>query len=157
MLYGWKEEFDAYKLSRCMCPSNYNRLWDRARYLWKNCHFIIPPLHSTPPLGGFPSEYWHPLWYRKTRMVLLPDGEKMSKICLFGLTWSTNVTDRQMDGHCMTAYASHRAVKISFSYPLHNSPPPSVWINMRVLKLDDCVNFLVQNLQLKGRSPYWNS
>jgi len=23
------------------------------------------PLHSTPPLGGFPSECWHPLWYGK--------------------------------------------------------------------------------------------
>jgi len=31
----WMErEFDAYKLSRRMCPSNYNRFWDRARYLW---------------------------------------------------------------------------------------------------------------------------
>jgi len=31
----WMErEFDAYKLSRCTCPSNYNRFWDRARYLW---------------------------------------------------------------------------------------------------------------------------
>jgi len=28
----WMErEFDAYKLTRCMCPSTYNRLWDRAR------------------------------------------------------------------------------------------------------------------------------
>ena len=34
------------------------------------------PLHSTPPLGGFPSEYRHPVWYGKTRMVGLPDGEK---------------------------------------------------------------------------------
>jgi len=40
----WMErEFDAYKLSRCMCPSNCNRFLDRARYLWKNRHFIIPP------------------------------------------------------------------------------------------------------------------
>ena len=29
-----------------------------------------------PPLGGFPSEYWHPLWDGKTTMVSLPDGEK---------------------------------------------------------------------------------
>ena len=29
----WMErEFDAYKLSRCMCLSNYNRFWDRAIY-----------------------------------------------------------------------------------------------------------------------------
>jgi len=47
----WMErEFDVYKLSRCMCQSNYNRFWDTAKYLWKNRHFIIPPLHSTPPL-----------------------------------------------------------------------------------------------------------
>ena len=29
----WMErEFDAYKLPRCMCQSNYNRFWDTARY-----------------------------------------------------------------------------------------------------------------------------
>ena len=46
----WMErEFDAYKLPRCMCPSNYNRFWDRARYWWKIVIFFIPPLHL---LGG---------------------------------------------------------------------------------------------------------
>ena len=38
------------------------------------------------PLGGFPLEYRHPLWYGKTRMVSLPDGETISKISLFVLT-----------------------------------------------------------------------
>jgi len=47
--------------------------------------FFHTPLHSMPPLGGFPSEYCHPVWYRKTRMVWLPDGEKIWKICLFVL------------------------------------------------------------------------
>jgi len=29
----WMErEFHAYRSSRCMCPSNYNRFLDRARY-----------------------------------------------------------------------------------------------------------------------------
>ena len=74
----WMErEFDAYKLSRCMCPPNYNRFWDRARYLWNHT-----PLHSTPPFGRFPSEYCHPVWYGKTRMVKLPDGKKTLRICL---------------------------------------------------------------------------
>jgi len=92
----WMErKFDAYKLSRCMCPSNYYRFWDTARYLWKSRDFIIPPLHSMPPLGAFPSTYRHPLWDGKTRMVSLPDDKKISKICLFVLTCSTNVTDRQ--------------------------------------------------------------
>ena len=49
--------------------------------------FYHTPLHSTPPLGGgFPSEYRHPLWDGKTRMVSLPDGENISKISLFVLT-----------------------------------------------------------------------
>jgi len=76
----------------------------------KKSSFYHTPLHSTPPLGGFPSEYRHPLWVGKTRMVSLSDGGKIAKISLFVLTWSTNVTDR----HCVTvktALASHRAVK----------------------------------------------
>jgi len=115
----WVErERDAYKLSRCVCQSIYYPFWDTARYLWKKSSFIIPPLHSTPPLGWFPSEYRHPLCDGKTIMVSLSDGEKISKISLFVLTWSTNVTDRQTDRHCVTAktaLASHRAVKISTS------------------------------------------
>jgi len=102
----WMErEFDAYKLSRSMYLSNYYRFWDTARYLWKNLSFYHTPLHSTPPLvgGGVPSEYRHPLWDGKTRMVSLPDGEKISKTSLFVLTWSTNVTDRQTDRYRVTA------------------------------------------------------
>jgi len=64
----------------------------------KKSSFYHTPLHSTPPLGGFPSEYRHPLWDGKTRIVSLPDGEKNSKISLFVLTWSTNVTDGRTDG-----------------------------------------------------------
>jgi len=39
----WIErKFDAYKLSRCMCPSSYNRFWDRARYWSKIVIFSYP-------------------------------------------------------------------------------------------------------------------
>jgi len=65
------------------------------RYIGQKSPFIHTPLHSTPPLGGFPSEYRHPVWYGKTRMVCLPDGEKFSKISLFVLAQLTNVTDRR--------------------------------------------------------------
>jgi len=52
----WMErEFDAYKLSRCMCPSNYNR-YVYSEILVENRQFFSYPLHSTPQLGGFPLE-----------------------------------------------------------------------------------------------------
>jgi len=51
-------------------------------------------LHSTPPLGR--SEYCHSVWCRKTRMVWLPNGEKM-RICLAILTEYRRVTDRRTD------------------------------------------------------------
>jgi len=50
----WIErEFDAYKLSRWMCRSNYNRFWDRAIY-WSKIVIFSYPFHSTHPLRGFP-------------------------------------------------------------------------------------------------------
>jgi len=112
----WMEkEFDAYKLSRCMCPPNYNRFWDRARYLWQNHYFIIP-LAFDAPIRGFPSEYRHPVWYGKTRMVGLPDGEKIEDI-YNGLD-TIPVCDRQTDGYTdilprhICAVHTRRAVKM---------------------------------------------
>ena len=73
--------------------------------LVQNCNTCLLHLHSTPPLGEFPSECRHPVWCGKTRMVWLSDGEKISKTCLFVLTWSTNMTDKRTDKHRMTAVA----------------------------------------------------
>jgi len=70
-------------------------VYSEARYLSRIAFFCLSHLHLFPLLGGFPSEYRHPVWYGKTRMVGLPDGEQIWKICLFVLTWSTNVTDTQ--------------------------------------------------------------
>ena len=43
-----EREFDAYKLSRCMCRSKYYRFWDTARYLWKILSFYHTPCIRSP-------------------------------------------------------------------------------------------------------------
>jgi len=99
----WMErEFDAYKLSRCMCPSTYNRLWDRARYLWKKSSFYHTPLHSTPQLGEFPSECRHPFGMEKLEWCRYPMLKKIRRyVYLFWRdprSWRTDgQTDRQTD------------------------------------------------------------
>ena len=47
--------------------------------------FFIPPCIRRP-LRGVPVGISAPPWKGKTRMVSLPDGEKLSKVCLFVLT-----------------------------------------------------------------------
>ena len=115
----WMErEFDAYKLSRCMCPPNYNRFWDRARYLWKNRHFIIPqsPLHSTPPLGGSRQNIATPFGIEKLEWWGYRWWKKLS-ISLTVWTQYRRVTDRQTEILPRHIRAMHtcRAVKIKLA------------------------------------------
>jgi len=80
-----------------MCPSNYNRFSDIGR----KSSFSHSPLAFDAPVKGFPnfpSEHRHPVWYEKTNMAWLPDGEKISKISLFVFAQLTNVTDRRTPG-----------------------------------------------------------
>ena len=81
----------------------------KARYRLRIVISAYPTCIRCPtPRKGVPSKYRHPVWYGKTRMVWLPDCEKLSTTCLFVLTWSTNVTDtqidRQTDGQTDTAW-----------------------------------------------------
>jgi len=86
-----------------------------------------PPAFDAP-VSGFPSEYRHPVWCEKRRMVWLPDGEKISKIYLFVLTWSTNVSDRRTDIHCMTEIAAL----------MHSIARQKLYADFRVLDLTKC-------------------
>ena len=68
----------AYKLSCCMCPSNYNRFWDRARYLWKIV-ILSYPLHSTPPLGGSRQNIGTPFGTEKLEWCRYPMVKKFRR------------------------------------------------------------------------------
>jgi len=69
------------------------------------------PLAFDAPVRGFPSECRHPLWYGKTRMVSLHDGEKNSKMFVrFDVTHERD--RRTLHDSKDRTYASHRAVKI---------------------------------------------
>jgi len=80
------------------------------------------PLVFDAPVRGFPSEYRHPLRCGKTRMVSLPDGEKISKISLFVLAQLTNVADGLTDTgdsiYRVYAYASRGKNKQKKTYTL---------------------------------------
>jgi len=69
----------------------------RAASLRQQSYFFHTPLHSTPPLGEIPSEYYHPAWCGKTTMVGLPDGEKNFED-MYNRLDSIPACDRQRDG-----------------------------------------------------------
>jgi len=103
MLHGWKENS---MLTNCLAPRAHLTITVseiQRDICGKKIVILLYPLAFDAPVRGFPSEYRHSLWFGKTRMVSLRDGEKISKVCLFVLTWSTNVTDGRTDGHCMAA------------------------------------------------------
>ena len=57
-----------------------------------------PPAFDAPvrELPGLPSEYCHAVWYGKTRIVWLPDGEKIYMLIRFD---RIHERDRQTDTH----------------------------------------------------------
>ena len=107
MLYAWKENS---MLTNCLaaCAHLTITVSEIERDIGQKSSIFHTPFYSTPPLGEFPLEYRHPLWYgKKTRMVCLPGGEKTSKTSLFVFAQLTNVTDRQ---------TPHRGIYRAYAY-----------------------------------------
>jgi len=82
---------------KCISLNEYRLTADRSI-----CTVDVNPFWAQK--GRFPAECCHDMWCGKTRMVCLPDAEKFLKICLFVLTWSTNVTDGHTYRHVQTPH-----------------------------------------------------
>jgi len=97
---GMEREFDAYKLSRCMCPSNYNRFWDRVRY-WSKIVIFSYPLHSTPSLVGSRRSSAIPFGMEKLEWLGYQMVQKFrTYVYSFWRNSRTWQTDRQTDTAC---------------------------------------------------------
>jgi len=70
-----------------------HRFRDIAAY-WSK---IATPLYLAHPLGVTPSDLHNDPWWRKTRMMGLSDGERISMMCSAVLIQYTRVTDGRTD------------------------------------------------------------
>ena len=117
----WMErEFDAYKLSRCMYPSNYNRFWDRVKYLWKKSSFYHTPLHSTPPLGGSRRNTGTPFGMENLKWCRYPMVKKFRRYVYSfwrdPRTWQTDNrtdgrTDDSIDRACIASHGNYTQIE----------------------------------------------
>ena len=76
-----------------------------------------------------------------------PDGEKILKIYLFVLTWSTNVTDGQTDGHRMTAIAA-----LMHSIACQKSTGNQ--LTLQVYRKDNCVRNTYKKLSYRWQTGF---
>jgi len=100
-----EREFDAYKLPRWMCPSNYNRFSDTARY-WSKIYFSYR-LDSTPPLGGSRRNIAIPFGVEKLEWLVYQMVKKFRRyLYSFWRNSRTWRTHGRTDRHRVTAYTA---------------------------------------------------
>jgi len=80
--------------------SDLHHLRNKARY-WSKIVIFSNPLAFGATVRGVPIGIQSGV--KKTRMVGLPDGEKILRICIIVYTQYRRVTDRQTDRHFATA------------------------------------------------------
>jgi len=100
-LYGWKGNS---MLTNCLAACV--DLSITVSEIQRDIREKIGNLVFDAPVRGVRIGISVPLWYGKTRMVSLPDAEKISIISSFVLAQLTNVTDRRTPGDSIyRAYA----------------------------------------------------
>jgi len=85
MLYGWKEN-SMLTNYLAACAHLTITVSEIQRDICEKVVILSYPLAFDAAVRGVSVKYWHPLWFGETRMVSLPDGEKISKISIFVLT-----------------------------------------------------------------------
>ena len=95
-------------------PSNYNRFWDTARYLWKKSLFYHTPLHWTPVRGGSRRNIGTPFGMEKLEWCRYPMVKKFRRY-LYSFwrdprTWQTDGQTNTASQHTALMH-THCAVK----------------------------------------------
>jgi len=109
----WAErEFDAYKLSRCTCTSNYNRFSDRARYWSIIVIFFIPPCIRRPRYGGSSRNIAIPFRVEKLESLGYQMVKKFRRY-LYSFwrnsrTWQTDTACRHITRLCIASRGKNR-------------------------------------------------
>jgi len=136
----------------------------------------VPNLHSTLPLGRSQLEYCHSVWYGKTRMVWLPDGEKIKDmlICFDRIHERDRRTDTQTphDAAKMICLFHFPNCPFIFTYFNYFFRPGVMTIilytafNSRVVTFgtvsEEClaasfaISFLSASLYFSKRGAYWD-
>jgi len=91
---------------------------------------LLPPLNLAPPLGMKLSDLCNNPWWRKTRVMGLSDGERISMICSVVLIQYTHVKNRRTDSwNCRgnavmrknrTPWTAHKAQSVEFLWHTGN-------------------------------------
>ena len=86
-----EREFDAYKLSRGVCPSNYNRFWNRARY-WSKIVIVSYSLALDAPAAITQNVAW---MKRQFSACQTPHSMYPSIFNSFPVIWTASAKNRR--------------------------------------------------------------
>ena len=158
-----EREFDAYKLSRWMCPCNYNRFSDRARYWSKIVIFSYPPpCIRRPRYGNFRRNITTPFGVEKLEWCGC--GYPMvKKFRRYLYSFWRNSRTWQTDRHRMPTYTAlmhmHRAVKILSTLNHENAAEMSI-VSPDTSRDDDATDWWLQQqssgLAFSIRPPWFD-